>query len=82
MKLTAKIECQNRSFRLEVMPDPKAPSGYLAEVWDEKKQVYALGVPNNKTVDEAKREAESALRTYLKAESSVYPDFELVWNEL
>jgi hypothetical protein len=82
MTVTARVQCGNRSFVLRVLPDPNAPSGCLAEIWDGKKQVYALGIPNNKTIDEAKREAKWALSSYIKAKRLVCPDFKLNWTEL
>jgi hypothetical protein len=79
MAVIARVQCGNRSFVLKVTPE--APSGYLAQVWDEQKQANAAGFANNKTLEGAKREAEVALRAYLKSQRLDCPDL-LNWTEL
>jgi predicted TIM-barrel fold metal-dependent hydrolase len=83
MEATARIESPNRSFVVKVMVDPEKPSRYLAWVRDEQGQSEALlGIPDVETKEDAKQQAELALRSYLKTTGVVLPNFpELNWTD-
>ena len=80
MEITARVECDSRSFVLKVIPDPEAPSRYFAQVWDEQKQLFVVGFHSIKTIKDAKQHAEAALRSYLNTLNLGYPDSKVNWQ--
>jgi hypothetical protein len=76
-ELRAEVKHGNKTFVLTVRP--RVSSGYVGQVWDMDKQIYAMGAEDD-TLEGTRQGTENALHAYLGQLNMDRPDLKVDWD--